>query len=126
MKLHAQNSAGRNMITAHGPDHVTVNGTAVRTSLVVTADALIAPWRPASFDDLQPADLEALAGLGCEVLLLGTGSRQRFPQPAILRPLIERGIGVEVMNNGAACRTFNILVAEGRTVAAAILPDSAR
>lgn len=121
MKLHAQTSAGQNTITAYGPDHVTVNGEVLRTSLIVTPDAAPQPWRPASIDELLATDMEVVATLDCPVVILGTGARQQFPKPAVLRPLIERGIGVEVMDNGAACRTFNILVAEGRAVAAAIL-----
>ena len=78
-----------------------------------------------SFDALAEADMAAIAALECPIVLLGTGLRQRFPSPALLRPLIERRIGVEVMDSHAACRTYNILMAEGRDVAAALIVECA-
>ena len=70
-------------------------------------------------------DLQAIAELGCPIVLLGTGSRQRFPAAALLRPLIQRRVGIEVMDSYAACRTYNILMAEGRDVAAALIIECA-
>lgn len=81
-------------------------------------------WGPATFAELDQDTLARLAELACDVLLLGTGSRQRFPSPLLLRPLIEAGRNLEVMDTPAACRTYNILVAEGRTVAAALIIET--
>jgi uncharacterized protein len=78
-------------------------------------------WPPASFEALTAAHLQSLLALKPEIVLLGTGELQRFPRPDIIRPLVEAGIGVEVMTVPAACRTYNILVAEERRVAAALL-----
>src|SRR5439155_16864051 len=73
------------------------------------------------FDELAPEHLAALAALDREIILLGTGARQRFPSPEIMRSLLRSGVGVEVMDVQAACRTYNILLAEDRRVAAALL-----
>ena len=80
-------------------------------------------WATGGFDGLTEDDFEALAALGVEIVLIGTGRRQRFPAPALMRPLMQARIGFEVMDLGSACRTFNILVNEGRSVAAALIFD---
>ena len=76
--------------------------------------------RPAGFDALVAEDFAAIAALAPEVALLGTGSALRFPHPRLTRALVDARIGLEVMDTAAACRTFNILAAEGRRVAAAV------
>jgi uncharacterized protein len=124
MKLQAQLTAGLNTINAYDADRVVVNGQALHTSCIVTPDKLVAPWGPHSIGTLTEADMLQIAEAGCPVVLLGTGRRQQFPPAALLRPLIERQMGVEVMDSGAACRTYNILVAEGRLVAAAIILEA--
>ncbi len=124
MKLHAQLTAGLNAITAYGTDHFAVNGQILHSSFIVTPDRLIAPWSPCQMSALTKADIVKIAELDCPIVLLGTGRKQCFPPPAVLRPLIEKGIGVEVMDSLAACRTYSILLAEGRMVAAAIMLDA--
>lgn len=121
MKLHTQLATGLNTINAYGEDGITVNGQPVHVSCIVTPDTLLAPWAPSSIDTLTEADVLQLVEAGCPLVLLGTGKRQQFPPMALLRPLIDRRIGVEIMDSGAACRTYNILVTEGRQVAAAII-----
>jgi len=121
MKLHLANSAGQNVITAYGSGFVAVNQTRYERSLIVLPQQLIEDWSPAGFDALSGADFERIARLEPELLLLGTGPTLRFPRPPLARALIDAGIGMEVMDTGAACRTFNILAAEGRRVAAALL-----
>jgi uncharacterized protein len=100
---------------------VTVNGQRIEKSVVVLPDRIIADWGATGFEALAPEHLAALAFLEREIVLLGTGAVLRFPRPEILRPLIEAGVGVEVMDVQAACRTYNILLAEERKVAAALL-----
>ena len=120
MKLHASNPAGAQTITAYGDDYVKVNGERRETSIIVTAEGVEA-WHPASFDALSADDFKGLAELGVEIVLLGTGPRQRFPHPRLTADFAKAGIGLEVMDLQAACRTYNILVAEERKVAAALL-----
>lgn len=123
MKLHLDNPSSRNLVTGYGAGYVAINHRQYATSLVLLPDRLIESWGSGGFEALAERDFEALRALAPEILLLGTGNRQRFPAPALLRPLIEARIGCEVMDLPAACRTFNILMAEGRRVAAALLID---
>ncbi|MDP2133925.1 MAG: Mth938-like domain-containing protein [Sulfuritalea sp.] len=125
MKLHSPVTAGLLAISAYDAGSIAVNGRALTRSFLLTPQRLIENWPPDSFASLSEADLAAVADLGCPIVLLGTGQRQRFPAPALLRPLIERRIGVEVMDSHAACRTYNILMAEGRDVAAALIIECA-
>lgn len=125
MKLHSSDTAGLLAITAYDAESIAVNGRRLTKSFLLTPHQLIENWPPASVDNLTAADLQAIAELGCPIVLLGTGARQRFPAPALLRPLIQRRIGVEIMDSHAACRTYNILMAEGREVAAALIIECA-
>ncbi len=90
-------------------------------NLVVLRDRLVTDWQPAGFDGLKPEHFAMLAGLGAEIVLLGTGDKLRFPRPELTRALLEARIGLEVMDIPAACRTYNFLAAEERKVAAALL-----
>jgi uncharacterized protein len=90
-------------------------------SFVITPQRLLRDWPPQTYADLAAEHFDRLLELGPEVVLLGTGTTFRYPAPALLAPLTGRGIGIEVMDTGAACRTFNVLVAEGRQVVAALL-----
>lgn len=121
MKLHLAQPDGTNIFTGYGEDYVEVNRQRYQRSLVVLPDRLLTDWGGGGFAALSAADFAPLAELAPEILLLGTGAVLRFPPPAVLRPLIEAAVGVEVMDTRAACRTYNILVAEGRRVAAALL-----
>jgi uncharacterized protein len=120
VKLHASGPSGVNTITGYGEGYVVVNGERRASSVVVLPDR-IEQWDVAAFDSLTAEDFAFLKKLGVEIVLLGTGSRQRFPHPRLAASLAQAGIGLEVMDVQAACRTYNILVAEERKVAAALL-----
>ena len=120
MKLHMTPTSA-NLFTSHGPGYVDVKNQRYEKSLVVLPDEIIADWSPASFDALAPTDFAAVLATKPEVVLLGTGPKLRFPGPEIVRPLIEARVGYEVMDVAAVCRTYNILVSEGRRVAAAVV-----
>ena len=121
MKLHRAGPAGFNTFTGYGPGYVQVNTARRDKSLVVLPDQELLDWPPARFEDLTAEHMNSLLALRPEIVLLGTGEHQRFPRPEVTRALTQAGIGVEVMAVPAACRTFNILVAEERRVAAALL-----
>ena len=123
MKLQLAQTDGLNTFTAYGEGYVSVNGIRHNHNVAVQPDRLISEWTQADFDSLTLADFELLAGLDAEIILLGTGKQLRFPRPELMRPLIQAQKGLEVMDLQAACRTYNILAAEGRKVAAALLFD---
>ena len=120
MKLHPSLPSGVNTITGYGEDYVMVNGERRESSVVVLPDR-VEGWSATSFDALTAEDFSFLGSLDAEIVLLGTGARQRFPHPRLTAALAQAGIGLEVMDVQAACRTYNILVAEERKVAAALL-----
>ena len=120
MKLHATSASGANTITAYGDDYVTVNGSRRDSNVIVTATE-VRDWSAADFAHLSAEHFAELARLGVEIVLLGTGARQRFPHPRLTAPLSAAHVGLEVMDTKAACRTYNILVAEERRVALALL-----
>ena len=121
MKLHADRIEGQNAIARHGPDGVIVNGVEHRSSVLVPASGNVVAWPVAGFEALTEALFETVVALAPELVIFGSGTRIRFPHPSLLRPLISRRIGVETMDTAAACRTYNVLLAEGRAVVAALL-----
>ena len=123
MKLHLSNNAGLNLFTAYGDGFVAVNNEKYEKNLILLPDSLQQEWTAATLETLTADDMAKLINLGTEIVLLGTGKRLRFPPGALMRPFAPAGIGLEVMNMQAACRTFNILASEGRKVAAALLFD---
>jgi Uncharacterized conserved protein len=130
VKLHASAPSALNTFSGYGDGFVTVNGQRYEQkdarALIVMPERIV-PWNAGSFDTLSAADFEVFAGLDLEVLLLGTGSRLRFPHPRLTASLSRRHVGVDAMDLQAACRTYNILMAEGRKVAAVLLlePEAA-
>ncbi len=110
-----------NAITGYAAGEVRLRGRVFRSSLAVSRDALVEDWRPGPVATLGLADLEPLLRLEPQILILGTGARQQLPPPALFAELAARGIGLEVMDNGAACRTFNLLLSEQREVVVALL-----
>jgi len=125
MKFHLNTSAG-NVFTGYGDDYVRLGIVVYRENVVVTPERILTGWCPAGFEALTDADFAVVAELQPAIVLLGTGARQRFPSPRLTRALTEARIGLDVMDTPAACRTFNILAAEERKVAVAILLDRHR
>jgi len=130
VKLQPDRIEGVNSITAHAPGVVRVapQGSPGAGALLSFEESVVVPWQgevlawqcPA-FEALTAAHFERIAALGPEVVIFGSGARLRFLAPALLRPLLARGVGVETMDTGAACRTYNVLVGERRSVVAALL-----
>ena len=123
MKLHQTRAQGRNLFTGYGPNYVSVSGNRWESSVIVLPDRA-ERWDVAGFDALTEEAFSRLAELPIEILLLGSGARLRFPHPRLTQALIRAGIGLEVMDTQAACRTYNILLEEGRRVAAALLIET--
>jgi len=120
MKFTLEASSRVNLIRGYSPREIRIGNQRLTASCIVTADTVIAQWDPVSFADLKPEHLESILALAPELVLLGTGPTQKFPPAAIRAAFTSGGMGLEVMDLGAACRTFNILVQEERRVAAAL------
>ena len=109
------------LVRSYAPGEVRVADTVLQRSCLISAERLVEDWRPQTLDELTEADLEPVFALQPEIVVLGSGPRQRFPAPRLLAAIMTRGIGCEVMDTGAACRTYNVLVSEARRAVAALL-----
>lgn len=122
MKLHADASTSLNTVTGYGTGYVEINRQRFACALIVQPEGEIRAWDAASFETLAAEHFAGLLAHAPEIVILGTGERLRFPRPRLTAPLTDARIGVEVMDTRAACRTYNILMSEGRRVLAAMLP----
>jgi len=122
MKFHLSAPPG-NVFTGYGAGYVRLGVVEYRENILVTSERIAPGWATGGFEALTADDFARVAALAPEVVVLGTGSSIRFPHPSLTRALTDSRIGLEVMDTPAACRTFNILAAESRNVAAAILID---
>ena len=121
MKLQLTRAEGQNLVTGYGDGYVSINHERHDRSILVSPAAPVQSWAPQEFEALSAADLAPVLELKPEIVILGTGSSLRFPPPAVTRVLVDARVGYEIMDTKAACRTYNILMAEGRHVVAAIL-----
>ncbi|HEU5295400.1 MAG TPA: Mth938-like domain-containing protein [Burkholderiaceae bacterium] len=121
MKLQPDSLEGTNTIARHDGARIWVGAQVHEGSVVVPWSGTVQSWPPGRFNDLTEAHFEVLLQHSPELVIFGSGARLRFPKPALLRTLIERGVGFESMDTAAACRTYNVLVSEGRNVVAALL-----
>jgi len=120
MKFTLEDQATVHAVTAREPGQVRIAGRSFTRSLVVNATSILEEW-PVVDVAAVPAALDAALALGPDILILGTGERQVFPEATVFAAVAARGVGFEVMDNGAACRTYNLLLAEGRNVALALI-----
>jgi len=121
MKFVLDRPAAVHVVRAYVPGRLHVGERELARSVIVCGATLIDDWRPQHVSELTASDLEVVLALQPQVLLLGSGARQVFPPPELLAPLYAARVGFEVMDTGAACRTYNVLVGEGRQVAAALI-----
>jgi uncharacterized protein len=119
MQLTEDRPETRYVLRAVAEAGITINDRTYARSLIVSPDQLIEDWLHGA--DLQASDLEPALALNPELILLGTGARQRMPTPAVLAACLTRGVGIEAMDNAAAGRTFNVLAGENRRVVAAFM-----
>ena len=108
-------------IKGYGPGWVGVNGEKITHSVILGSKGQRVDWNCSTFEDLGADHFAQLADLGAELVIFGSGKRIRFPQAAWLQPLMAQRVGLETMDTGAACRTYNILAGEGRNVVMALL-----
>jgi len=123
MKLHHTTTQQYQTVTAYDDYGVEINTVRFDYSLLVLPETPPVAWPVRSFERLDPEHFAHIASTNPDVVILGTGKRQRFVHPKLTTVLTTRRIGVECMDNQAACRTYNILMAEGRKVALALIFD---
>ena len=123
MKMALDTTRHANIVRSYAPGRVQVRDREFTASVIVSAEQIVEDWVPRSVDELRAGHLDLLTRGSPEVVILGTGDRQVFPEPATLTTLMDLGIGFEVMDNGAACRTYNVLLSEQRRVTLALLID---
>ncbi|MCU0977070.1 MAG: MTH938/NDUFAF3 family protein [Steroidobacteraceae bacterium] len=121
MKFTLEAAGPVNAITARGSGEIRVRERVFTASVVLTARDALPDWNARDAASLTLDDLDAVFALGPDLVVLGTGERQVFPPAALLAHAARRGIGLEVMDNAAACRTYNVLLHEGRNVAVALI-----
>lgn len=124
MKLQSDPHSGANTITGYGDGYIEINKIPYSHAVLLSSDGEILEWAVKSFEELNSVDFAQMTSLKPELIIIGTGKRQRFPRPELLRTLIEAKIGFEVMDSQAACRTYNILVGEGRQVLLALIVEA--
>jgi uncharacterized protein len=125
MKFQPDALAGTNAISAHDGSAVWVNGQRFEGSLLVPWRGAVVAWSAGGIDTLEAPHFDAVLALQPELVIFGSGARLRFVSPALYRGLIAARIGIETMDTAAACRTYNVLASEGRSVVAALLPGTA-
>ena len=125
MKLHSDSTQQYQTVTGYDATGVEINAQRFNYSLLVMPETPPRPWNVTRFEDLQAAHFEQIAADAPDVVILGTGERQRFVHPRLIAALSSRHIGVESMDSQAACRTYNVLMGEGRKVTLALILEGA-
>ena len=123
MKLQSDPHSGANTITGYGDGYVEINQAPYAHAVLLSSDGAISEWPIKTFEDHEAGHFTPMIDLKPELILIGTGKRQRFPKPELLKSLIAAKIGFEIMDSQAACRTYNILVGEGRQVLLALIVE---
>ena len=124
MKLEADNFDVQT-VQSYGSDWVSVQGEKITCSVILSSQGQREDWRCSRFEDLNETHFAQLANFDAELIIFGSGKRIRFPHPSWLQALMAKRVGLETMDTGAACRTYNILAGEGRRVVVALLLETA-
>ncbi len=124
MQISLDSTDGVYRILGYANGKIQINDQQYQRSLLVMPDTLVDDWGPSNIQALEPRHLQSVRALEPEVVLLGTGQRQVFPARALMRELITTGVGLEIMDTASACRTYNILMGEGRRVVAALIIEA--
>jgi uncharacterized protein len=120
MKFTADSARG-NIIRSYSPGEIKLREDTLRTNVIISEEKIIPDWNPPAIDQLSIADFAPALEQKPEIILFGTGRQQQFPNIALLTEIMRAGIAIEVMETGAACRTYNVLIGEYRAVVAALL-----
>lgn len=120
MKLHLTTAEKQNLITGYGDDFIAINQQRYLTNMIVMPDQILLDWSEITLQTLNTEHFDVLCQIKPEVVLLGTGVKHQFIHPKLYQTLTELNIPLECMTTAAACRTYNILMSEGRNIAAAL------
>ena len=121
MKLQPDRQPTLNTVSAYGPNYIEINAVRHETSILLMPEGPVIPWSCTQFSDLSPAHFQEIADQKPALVIFGSGKKIQFPRPELIAPLIQAKIGIETMDLQAACRTYNVLMAEGRNVLAALI-----
>lgn len=124
MQISLDSAEGVYRILGYADGKIQINDQYYQRSLLVMPDTLVDDWGPGNIKTLQSTHLQMVRSLEPEVVLLGTGQRQVFPERSLMRELLTAGVGLEIMDTASACRTYNILMGEGRRVVAALIIEA--
>jgi uncharacterized protein len=121
VKLQPDRQPTLNTVSAYGPNYIEINAVRHDTSILLMPEGPVIQWSCAKFGDLSPAHFQEIADKKPALVIFGSGKKILFPRPELIAPLIQAKIGIETMDLQAACRTYNVLMAEGRNVLAALI-----
>lgn len=121
MQFNLDNNIGKYQINAYQPGQVIINKQTYTNSIIITPEQLITDWAPQSFAEIAADNLKIILDMVPQLVIIGTGQQQHFLDQELLLPFLQQGIGIEIMNTDAACRTYNVLTSEGRNVVAALV-----
>jgi len=114
---------GGHWIEGYAPGRILIDGRSYQEGLILSPERIISGWGPSTPAKLTSEHVAELMALAPQVILIGTGARQVLPPIEVLETALARGVGIEIMDTGAACRTYNLLMAEGRKVAVGLMVD---
>lgn len=121
MQFNLDSNIGKYQVTSYEPGKVIINKQIYTRSLIITAEQLMTDWGPQTFSELTADHLKSVLNLAPHIVILGTGEKQHFLAQELALLFLQQGIGIEVMNTDAACRTYNVLMSEGRNVVAGLI-----
>ena len=116
-------SAQGNVIRSYQPGEIRLADRTLSAHAIISRDDVIADWQPPRIEELSIADFDAALELSPDIILFGTGVRQIFPDMRVMTDIMRAGVAIEIMETHAACRTFNVLIGENRSVVAALLVE---
>lgn len=121
MQFNLDNNIGKYQINSYQPGQIVVNKQLYTDSIIITPEQLITDWIPQKSTEITANHLKIILDLSPQLVIIGTGEQQHFLDVALSLPFLQRGIGIEIMNTKAACRTYNVLMSEGRNVVAGLI-----
>jgi uncharacterized protein len=121
MQFNLDSNVGKYQINSFKPGQVVINKQIYINSIIIAPEQIITNWQPQNYAEITEYDLKSILDLSPQIVIIGTGEQQHFLDQELLLPFLKQGIGIEIMNTDAACRTYNVLMSEGRNIVAGLL-----